>query len=513
MQTPHSSDRQKKSIYRNSWSIIAGHAIDEVRRGDLTGAERGAFHAGLFTCALGAADAAEANPYLLKLAAHTQTPGWILAHLAIEADSRPLLQSLIDTRLFDPVHEKVWSGYNNRDDEPSRDEFCPEHCVSTGASRCLEYLLQTAAPKGLLPHAVKSRHPKVFDLLLKQATNDGEPNAINQAFASLCQRPNNSFQMNMLSTEELATRLIRAGAQLDFDTPGPHPNSSWSGQSPAQLQRINAPALLLAEPGEELPPSALRDGTMDGSIFFNHWSSACLMARSAIEGGKAAPASRALAIIGPWGMARSPKGLLSPLSLMAMADPKTTDSNLRRDILDVGEIILASPDLDAALAELHPLSLIRCAVGSWLFGMSPKASGLCACPIQSMQSTPLIQGLAAACDRLSIRPLGPNGAMLAGQQFIERMRSFGKAGSFIRADAFYAAREQELLVLLGKEAQAAFHLAQFMPEEQAAMFLNAVSAAHALGQIADEGLRTCAKERALLSITLKTGPSRRLPTL
>lgn len=104
-------DTSPKSIYRNSRDIVESQAVRQIRQGDLTGAVRGVFHAGLAACALGADSAAEAIPFVQRLAKETGEPGWLLANAAIQADSAPFLVSLIELGLLDPIVETVWSGY------------------------------------------------------------------------------------------------------------------------------------------------------------------------------------------------------------------------------------------------------------------------------------------------------------------------------------------------------------------------------------------------------------------
>lgn len=508
-----SLDQKAKSIYRSSRDILETEAARLTRKGDLSGGERGVFHAGLVACALGADTAAEALPFARQLARETGEPGWVLAHAALEADSAVFLEAIIELGLLDPATERVWSGYKDQDGGFVRNHVCAEAAVDWGSDRCLQALLERVPDDGLLAKAVEARHPSVFETLLERAKAKGEAASINQAFARLCSRPNHSFSVDLLSAQDMGPRLIEAGASLSFDGGHPEGWASWNGSSPDKIERAWAPALRLAESEGDLPATGSLSGEMDGSVFFSHWSSACLLARSAIEGGANEAGERFLSALPGWELAKAPGSILTPLALVAMTDPATTDSRLRRTTLNTAQMILSSPALDDALRESGPLSLARAAIGKWLWGArasAPAAGERLPWRADGMAPDPLVQGLAERSISLGIRPLGTNGALAASQEFVARMRIFGdsayqvpyaRSGEGAQQKAERLAEEERRFdEFIKQEALAARQLAALMPEASAARFLSTVDAAHEKRKIPDATERSVQKESWILGL-------------
>lgn len=516
-----------KSIYRNSRDIVETEAIRETRRGDLTGATRGVFHAGLAACALGADSAVEALPFVQMLAKETGEPGWMLADAAIQADSAPFLEALIELGMLDPLEETVWSGFCDQAGTLVRSRSCADEVVHQGAARCLRPLLERAPFAGLLAKAVASRGIDVFELLLSRAIEQKNLGEINGAFAALCDHPNGgSWDKDKLAVPEMASKLVAAGASLSFDA-GPLVEwSSWNGSSPNKIARAWVPELFLAEDGGELPVGGGMDGSMDGAEFFSHWSSACKLARGAVEGGLGEKGAEALLAIPGWEMAASPGSPLTPIALLAMANPSTTDSKLRRTLLPTHRIILDSPMLAEALRAKGPFCLAKAAVARWLWG-SPAEPASGSAPKAHTQwpiaRSELIDGLAAASMALGERPLGPRGAMAAAQGFVERMRLLGDqhyrapykpAGETgEQREARVAEQDRRDAEDLSKERAAASSLAALMPEDEAAMFLALVDACHARGKITDPGMRAASRESMVLGLLPSAPSSRRSMSL
>lgn len=336
-----------------SREIVQRAAVSEVRRGDLRGSERGVFHAGLCACALGADSAEESRPFVERLAREAGEPGWALACAALEADSAPMLEALIESGALS-LDEKVWSGYNSKDGEASREVACAEQAVHLGAHRCLKYLVERARVDGLLAKAVEAGHPRTFAALLERARALGLQSEMDEALAALADRPNRRLDADCMDAGEMSRSLVEAGARLSFRAGSPIEWASWNGSTPGEIDWAWVPALRLCEAGEALPVGATREGAMEGKAFFAQWSSACRFVRSAIEGGAEEQGWSALRALDGWETAASEGSALSPLALMAMTDPATTDSKLRRARLDTREIVLGSRMLDAALAEEGP---------------------------------------------------------------------------------------------------------------------------------------------------------------
>lgn len=521
------ADRAPKTIYRNSRDIVESNAIRQTRNGDLTGAVRGVFHAGLSACALGADSTSEALPFVHRLAQETGEPGWLLANTALQADSAPFLESLIELGLLDPLDEKVWTGYCTQDGALVRNLICAEEAVDLGAARCLRALLERAAPEGLLAKSVRSRWEGVFELLLARAIEQKHLGEINEAFAALCERPNgDSWSEGKLAVPEMASKLLAGGASPSFDAGSLAGWSSWNGSSPDTIPRAWIPELFLAEDACELPAGAGTDGFMDGAEFFSHWSSACKLARGAIEGGSGEKGAQALLALPGWEMATALGSPLAPIALFAMTDPVSTDSRLRRTVLPTHSIILESPMLAEALRAKGPLTLAKAAIARWLWGSHavPAAeSSVKTWPPGPVAPSALVDGLASACRELGERPLGPRGACAAGQEFIGRMllmddghyrAPYKPAGETSEQKiAREAAQDQREAAQLHKERSAAAALAAFMPEIEAAMFLAQVDACHARGKIIDPEQRAASRESLMLGLLPSAPASRRVMSL
>lgn len=516
-----------KSIYRNSRDIVESEAVRETRRGDLTGAVRGVFHAGLAACALGADSAAEALPFVQRLAKETGEPGWLLANAAIQADSAPFLVALIELGLLDPLAETVWSGYCDQAGNFVRNLISTEEAVHQRAARCLSALLEWAPARGLLAKAVDSRGIGVFELLLSRAIEQKDLGEINEAFAALCERPNGgSWEKDKLTVPDMASKLLAAGAAPSFDAGSLAGWSSWNGSSPDKIARAWVPELFLAEEGCELPAGGGTDGSMDGAEFFSHWSSACKLARGAVEGGLGEKGAEALLSLPGWEMAAAPGSPLAPIALLAMANPSTTDSRLRRTLLPTHRLILDSPMLAEALRAKGPFSLAKAAIARWLWGSpaEPAAtSSIKSWALGTVASTELINGLASACMELGERPLGPRGAAAAAQAFAGRMLLLDDSHyrepykpateTAEQREARLAEQASREALDLRKERAAAASLAAFMPEAEAAMFLALVDGCHARGKIIDPHERAASKESLILGL-LPTAPlSRRAMSL
>lgn len=389
-------------------------------------------------------------------------------------------------------------------------------------------LLERVDRSGLLAKAVSSRGVGVFELLLSLAKEQNDVGEINGAFAALCDHPNRgSWEKDKLTAPEMAHKLLAAGASLSFDAGSVIGWSSWNGSSPDKIVRAWVPELFLAEHGDELPAGGGTDGSMDSAAFFSHWSSACKLVRSAVEGGQGENGAVALLAIPGWEMASAPGSPLTPIALMAMANPVTTDSRLRRTSLPTHRIILDSPMLADALRAQGPLTLAKAAIARWLWGSlaEPAASAAAAnsWPQATIACSELVDGLASVCSQIGERPLGPNGACAAAQAFAGRMLLLDD--SHYRApykphsetseqrDARLAEQHHRDASNLQKERAAAASLAAFMPDAEAAMFLALVDACHNRGKIIDPHERAAAKEGLILGLLPAAPSSRRCMSL
>lgn len=516
--------QEGKPIYRNSRAMVQSQAVKEIRRGDLTGAKRGVFHAGLMACALGAQSAEESCPYLFKLVRETGDSGWLLAQAALEADSAPMLQALIETGQLG-TSERVWSGYSKKEGELARDLTCEKAAVHAGAHRCLKYLVEIMPSVGLLSQAAVEGWPQTFELLLDRAVKLRASHEIDQALADLVVHESNAQDSGRMGVEALSLALIKAGARLNFLAGAPTEWVSWNGSTPKAMDWAWVPALRLCETEDELPPGSTLEGTMEGSAFFSQWSTGCRLVRSAIAAGAGKESSHVLMGLEGWELAVGPGSQLSPLALMAMANPTTTDSKLYRTVLDTNKIILDSKRLGEALADKGPMSLVKCAVGRWLwggFGAVPVPSEVASWANKRLAISPLIEGLGDFCQRLCIRPLGVSGSCAAAQEFIGKMSKFEsmeiKKGSlswtmaeslFARSERIERERAQEEK-LVSDEWRAAKSLSHFMETRAAAAFLDVVLSVHKSVTHADASERGAAKDKAILSVGLPAQSGKRM---
>lgn len=513
-QAKEKSGQEKESPYRNSRSIVQSQAVDEVRRGDWTQAVRGVFQAGLMACALGADSAEESQPYMLKLVQETQDPGWVLAQAAIEADSAPMLQALIQTGLL-KKDEKVWSGFRTQLGTCCREFTCEKAAVHAGAHRCLKYLLEIMPSTGLLGQAALEGWPQTFELLLTHSVKLGLKHEIDQALADRVGYLKSESSSERMGTEAVFAALVKAGASLSFHAGAPPDWVSWNGSTSKNIDWVWVPALRLCEPEDELPPGSTRDGSMVGNDFFAQWSTGCRLVRTATEGGANSASARTLVALEDWEGAAAPGTKLTPLALMAMVDPIKTDSGLRRTVLNIDSIILNAKYLGGALADTGPLSLVKCAVGRWLWGglaAVPKADEVISWVPEHVPKSPLIEALGDICQRLCIRPLGVSGAHAAAQEFIGKMSKFGPLKSKVTGNSWGGSRErtgdneriereriQEANVI-SQEWRLAKSLSHLMESSAGATFLDVVLSVHKSVDLTDLSERFAAKELAILSV-------------
>lgn len=168
--------------------------------------------------------------------------------------------------------------------------------------------------------------------------------------------------------------------------------------------------------------------------------------------------------------------------------------------------------------------MAKCAVGRWLWGARARVTA----PgekepfvPEDMRADALVDGLADACERMGVRPLGPVGSMAAAQAFVGRMRRFGSVAYSSRGVSclFEAAvdaqarrekeerRERELEAI---ESAAAHSLSRLMDKGAANVFLEAVANANREGFILDADRRAAERERVVLAMTPAAESAKRI---
>lgn len=516
------------ATHNRNRNILQSEAVRLHKRGDLNGPRhtyaRGVFLAGLCACAVGARDAAEALPFVKRLHEETDEPGFVLAHYAISADSAPFLEALIELGLLSPQGTLVWSGYRTSNTEMVKDYDAMGEAIHSGSARCARFLMDKVSSQDLLAAATVERYAAVFELFLEHAQKTGNATEINRAMARICDASRLTWSSDLLNGDAIVQKLMDAGACLDFNAGSPKSWSSWNGSTVENIETVFAPSLKLCEAGDEIPLGASREGYLPGSIFFSNWSSAALLARTAVEAGANEIAAMMLAAATGWDQARASGSLMTPLSLMAMMDPSTTDSGLHRALLPTADIIAQCADAHPeSLFDTEPFSLCKVAIGRWLWGApaswNPQApGGVAKRASYGISPDPLVGQLSTLCAKHNATPLGVEGAFVAAQEFVGRLgfftpmiyQKYDNSRLVERERAQRASHRAKIeRQMLTSELEACHQLARFMPDVVSGPFISTVEACHARGKIENESERLCFMESALFSLNTAPSTSRR----
>jgi hypothetical protein len=498
--------------------VIQGQAIDYHKKHGGSGADRGVFIAGLCACAVGARSGSEALPFARRLHEETGEGGAVMAHYAMASDSPAFLEAIVELGLLSLQNDLVWSGFGKKNGELAFDRDVMGEAIHRGSVGCVKYLWGKVPSAGLLALAATERHEQVFDALLSYAVSSGDHESLHGALAKVCDASRLGWDSDKLSGQELLGKLLAAGAKLDIQATGPEEWHSWNGARVGEIDCAFAPSLRLCEDSDDIPAGASREGFLPGKDLFANWSPAALLARSAVEAGDGEPAARMLDEAPGWAQARAPRALLTPLAVMAMAHPTTTDSGLRRTLLPTAELVARqAEEHPECLMDMGPFALCKVAVARWLWGSAPiwseKVGQGQKLHLFGIKPDPLVGALSALCQERGLKPLGEQGALAAGQEFVARLWVFSGAAhqSLYGSHAIHDSVEQRF-ARQSREAdvearsvsasrEAADQLAMLMPDHMGSKLRLAVESCHAKGKIANAHERAAFMESVVLGLS------------